>query len=67
MVYLHRTELPYLLLVLVFHHLQSFITGLKPPFSANLPNHSLPFLQDCLHGFPGLFTDTSERIRIFTF
>jgi len=35
----------------------------------HLPSHrSLPFLlHNSLHGFPGLFTDTSEHIRFFTF
>jgi len=48
----------------------SFIPGLKPSFSANPSNCSLPFrLQDWLHGFPRLFTDTSEHTRFsrFTF
>jgi len=27
----------------------------------------LPFLRDWLHGFPGLFTDTSEHIRFLLF
>ena len=35
-------------------------------FSANPSHRSLPFsLRDWLHGFPGLFTDTSEHIRFF--
>ena len=48
---------------------RSFIPGLNLPFSANPTNRSLPFLllQDGLHGFPLLFTDTSEYIRFFTF
>jgi len=42
----------------------SFIPGLKPSFSANLPRCSLSFLlQDWLHGFPGLFTDTSGHCQ----
>jgi len=42
--------------------------GLKPSFSANPSHRSLPFLlQDWLHGFPGVFTDTSVHIRFFTF
>jgi len=46
------------------HH--SFIPGLKPPFSANPSHCSLPCLfPDWLHGFPGLFTDTSEHIRFY--
>ena len=55
------------------HHLSSthhfFIPGLKPSFSANPSHRSLPFHpQDWLHGFPGLFTDTSDHIRfIFSF
>ena len=52
------------------HHpspLHSFIPGLKLSFSANLSHHSLPFfLLDWLHGFPGLFTDTSEYIRFYS-
>ena len=53
-----------------FHHpspLHSFTPGLKPSFSSSPPSHlSLPFLlPDWLHGFPGLFTDTSERIRFY--
>ena len=48
--------------------LSSFIPGLKPSFSADPSHRSLPFLpQDWLHGFPGLFTDISEHIRLFTF
>jgi len=48
------------------HH--SFIPGLKPPFSANPFHRSLSFLlQGWLHRFPGLFTNTSEHIRYFTF
>jgi len=46
--------------------LHSFIPRLKPSFSANPSHRILPFLlQDSLHGFPGLFTDTSEHIRFF--
>jgi len=33
------------------------------PFSAHPSNGSLPFLQDWLHGFPTVFTNTSEHIR----
>ena len=48
-----------------FHHpspLHSFTPGLKLSFSANPSHHSLPFLLlDWLHGFPGLFTNTSEQ------
>ena len=41
---------------------------LKLFFSANPSHGSLPFLlPDLLHGFPGLFTDTSEHVRFFTF
>ena len=48
--------------------LHSFIPGLKPSFSANPSNGSLPFLlRDWLHGFPELFTDTSEQIRSLLF
>jgi len=46
----------------------SFIPGLKPSFSVNPSHRSLPFfLQDWLHGFPRLFTVTSEHIPSFTF
>jgi len=46
----------------------SFIPGLKPSFSANPSHCSLPFLyQNWLHGFPGLFADTSEHIRFLLF
>ena len=46
--------------------LHSSTPGLKLSFSANPSHHSLPFLLlDWLHGFPGLFTDTSEHIRFF--
>jgi len=45
-----------------------FIPGLTPSFSANLSHRSLPFLlQDRLHEFSGLFTDTSEHIRFLLF
>ena len=53
-----------------FHHplpLHSFTPGLKLSFSANPSHRSLPFLlPDWLHGFPGLFTDTSEHIRFYS-
>ena len=45
----------------------SSIPGLKPSFSANPSYRSLPFLQDRLHGFPALFTDTSEHTRFLLF
>ena len=46
----------------------SFIPALKPSFPANPSHCSLPFLlQEWLHGFSGLFNDTSEHIRFFTF
>jgi len=46
----------------------SSITGLKPSFSANPFHRSLPFLlQEWLHGFPGLFTDTSEHSFLLWF
>jgi len=46
----------------------SFIPVLKPSFSANLSHCSLSFfLQDWLHGFPRLFTVTSEHIRFLLF
>jgi len=44
---------------------QSRVSSLKHPFSANPSHHSLLYLlQDWLHGFPGLFADTSELIRL---
>ena len=44
----------------------SFIPGLKPSFSANPFYRSLFFLlQERLHGFPGLLTDTSEHILFY--
>ena len=42
---------------------QVFVLRLKPSFSANPSHRSL--LHDWLHGFPGLFTDISEDIRLF--
>ena len=49
----------------------SFIPGLKPSFSENPSHRSLPYLlQDWLHGFPGLFTDTEHTrflLLIFLF
>jgi len=58
------------LLLLVFHHPSLFYSRLKPSFFANPTHRSLPFLRyylSLLHGFPGLFTDTFEHIRFFTF
>jgi len=56
------------LLSLVFHHPSLFHSRLKTFLSANPSHHSLSFLlQDWLHRFPRLFTDTSEHIRFFTF
>ena len=54
-----------------FHHplpLHSSTPGSKLFFfSANPFHRSLPFLlPDWLHGFPGLFTDTSEHIRFYS-
>jgi len=47
---------------------RSFIPGLKRSFSANPSHRSLPFLlQDWLHRFLGLFTDTSEHICFLLF
>jgi len=47
-------------------HLHSFTPRLKPSSSANPSHRSLPFLfPDWLHGFPGMFTDTSEHIRFY--
>jgi len=44
----------------------SFIPALKPFFLQILPTAAFLFLfQDCLHGFPRLFTDTSEHIRFY--
>ena len=52
-----------------FHHpspLHSFIPGLKLSYSATPSHRSLPFLlQDWLHGFPRLFSDTSQHIRFY--
>jgi len=46
----------------------SFISGLKLSFSSNPSHCSLSFLfQVWLHGFPGLFTDTSEHVRFLLF
>jgi len=46
--------------------LHSSTPGLKLSFSVSLSHHYLPFLLlDWLHGFPGLFTDTSEHINFF--
>ena len=46
----------------------SFIPGLKPSFFVNPSHRCLPFLlPDWLHGFPGLFTDTSVHIRFLLF
>jgi len=54
--------------LLVYHHTNTFITGLKPSFSANPFHRSLLFLlQDWLHGFSRQFTDTSEHIRFLLF
>ena len=52
------------------HHpspLHSSTPGLKLSFSTNLSHHSQPFLLlDWLHGFLGLFTDTSEHICFYS-
>ena len=46
----------------------SFIPGLKASFPANPSHRSLPFvLQNLLHEFPRVFTDTSENISVFDF
>jgi len=43
----------------------SFAPGLKTSLSA-IPSYCrLPLLQDWLHGFPGLSTDTSEHVRFY--
>ena len=43
----------------------SFAPGLKTSSSA-IPSYCrLPLLQDWLHGFPGLSTDTSEHVRFY--
>jgi len=47
----------------------SFIPDLKPPFSAN-PSHRSPSFSSSglnIHGFPGLFTVTSEHIHFLLF
>jgi len=51
------------LTTLIIHHTPySFILGIKTSFTANPSNLSLLFLlQDWLHWFPGLFTDTFEH------
>ena len=47
---------------------RSFIPGLKPSFSENPSHCSLPrLLQDWLHGFSGLFTNTTKLIRFYFF
>jgi len=47
------------------HH-SPFHSRLETFFSADPPHRCLPFLlQNWLHGFPGLFTDTSELIRFY--
>ena len=43
----------------------SFIPGFKPSFSVNPSHHSCPFLQDWLHRFPRLFTNTSELKQFY--
>ena len=46
-------------------HLAYVATLPRETLMSAKPSHrSLPFL---LHGFPGLFTDTSEHTRFFTF
>jgi len=46
--------------------LHSFTPGLELSFSANPSHHSLPFLlPDWFHGFPRLFTKTSEHICFY--
>ena len=56
---------------LVASNLQTFLRitwtqKAKPSFSANPSHRSLPFLlRHWLHGFPGLFTDTSEPYPFF--
>ena len=57
--------LPFVLIIISIpsHLTLSFIPGLKLSFSANPSHFSLPFLlQDWLHGFHGLFTDTSSAV-----
>ena len=45
-----------------------FHSRLKTYIFYNPSHRSLPFLlQDWLHGFPGLFTDTSQQIRFLLF
>ena len=59
-----------MLIIISFPSLtHSDIPDLKPSFSAN-PSQSAFLLllhQDSLHGFPRLFTVTSEHIPSFTF
>ena len=46
----------------------SFIPGLILPFLQILTTAAFPFLlEDWLHRFPGLFTDTSEHVRFLLF
>jgi len=57
-----------ILTTFIIHHSSLLHSRLKTFLSANPSNHSLPFLlQDWLHGFPALFTDTSKRIRFLVF
>ena len=48
-------------------HRQPTVSELSLPLTSSNPSHrSLPFLlQDWLHGFPGLFTDTSQHTRFY--
>jgi len=51
---------------LTTHHPSPPHSGLKPSLSANPSHCSLPFLfPDWLHGFPGLFADTSQHILFY--
>jgi len=45
----------------------SFIPGLKPSFSANPSQHSIPFFRTDYIDSLGLFTYTSEHIRFSLF
>ena len=57
--------------ILIIISIPSFLTlsfHAKTLLFCKSVSRSLPFLlQDLLHGFRGLFTDTSEHIRFFTF
>jgi len=55
---------PTLIIISIQSPSQSFNPGLKPSFFSASPSHRS---RPDIHGFPGLFTDTSEHIRFFYF